>query len=84
MSSLTHILAWFGAPTAFVVAVARSIAYLVRARLLIKAGSAAIAPGGDEDKRREAALKVVSTLTGEGEPWYRAILPPWRKPDDEP
>ncbi len=48
--------------------------------LLQRAGSAAL-KRGSEDERREAGLKIVDALTGENEPWYRAILP-WCKSDD--
>lgn len=78
---VTPTIAVVGTPALAYVA-ARSLWHFARALVVVVASFAAIKTS-DKD-RREAALKVVSTLTGENEPWYRAILPPWRKPDDEP
>jgi hypothetical protein len=77
MSSITHLLIPIGALALALGTLAWRIS---RAVLLQRAGSAAI-KHGCKDPRGKAGLKVVDALTGESEPWYRAILP-WRKPDD--
>lgn len=82
MSSFTHILAYVGTLTAFVLALGTLAWRVSRAVLLYRAGSAAL-KYGSKDPHGQAGLKIVDTLTGENEPWYRAILP-WRKSDDSP
>lgn len=76
----THILPWVGTPTAFILALRSFISRLTRDKLLSRAVSAAL-EHGDKNPRGRAGLEVIRSLTGENEPWYRAILP-WRRSDE--
>jgi hypothetical protein len=80
MSSFTHILAYVGTLTAFVLALGTLAWRVSRAVLLQRAGAAAL-KHGSKDPRGKAGLEIVDALTGENEPWYKAILP-WHRPDD--
>jgi hypothetical protein len=77
---LTPVIAYVGTPTAFILALGTFVWRVSRARLLSRAGSAAI-KHGDENPQGRAGLEIVKTLTGENEPWYRAVWP-WRRSDD--
>lgn len=80
MFVLIHVLASVGPPAVLLLALG-SLAWRVsRAVLLYRAGSAAI-KHGDRNPRGRAGLEIIKSLTGENEPWYRAILP-WRRSDD--
>jgi hypothetical protein len=79
VSEFVRVLSIVGTP-ALILALGSCAWRVSRAVLLQRAGSAAL-KGGSEDDRREAALEIVKSLTGENEPWYKAILP-WRRPGD--
>ena len=82
MSVFTHLLTYVGLP-AIILAIGRTAWNISRAKLLQRAGDAAL-EAGDRNPRGRAGLEIIKSLTGENEPWYRAILPWRRSGDDEP
>jgi alkanesulfonate monooxygenase SsuD/methylene tetrahydromethanopterin reductase-like flavin-dependent oxidoreductase (luciferase family) len=77
---IIHVLTYVGLP-AVILAIGRTAWNVSRAKLLQRAGDTAL-DAGDRNPRGRAGLEIVKALTSENEPWYRALLPPWRRPDD--
>jgi hypothetical protein len=77
LSIFTRILALVDIPS-IILAIGWARWSFARSRLLDQAGPTALLHG-DEEKRREAALKVIAQLTSDDGSWVRAILP-WRSP----
>jgi hypothetical protein len=71
---------WVVTLTALVLALGTFAWRVSRARLLMKAGTAALEAGEKDKERRKAALEIVKALTSD-EPWYLAFLQ-WRRSDD--
>jgi hypothetical protein len=82
MSAFIHVLTYVGLP-AVILAIGRTAWHVSRARLLERAGDTALEKGS-KSSRGMAGLEIVKALTGESEPWWRAILPWRRTGDDEP
>jgi hypothetical protein len=72
MSASTHVLTYVATLTAFALALGTFTWRVSRAVLLYRAGAAAL-KHGDKNPRGRAGLEVIKSLTGENEPWYRAI-----------
>jgi lipopolysaccharide biosynthesis regulator YciM len=79
LSIFTHTLTLVDIPSV-ILAIGRARWQFAHPGLLDRAGPTALLEG-DEEKRREAALKVIGQLTSDDGSWIRAILR-WRKPDD--
>jgi hypothetical protein len=81
LPAIVHVLTYIGTLTAFVLALGTFAWRVSRAVLLYRAGGAAL-KHGDKNPRGRAGLEVIKSLTGQDEPWWRAILP-WRRSGDE-